>query len=144
MTKVKVYWYLINDRIPIAEVKNIMLFINMKKLIINIREIMITMKNPPNRQILVPRTSRECSAPTSRKDPIWPSSRRPELTSRERPNLTSYRRFKMASRGRPNPTSKGRSLEIDSGRFQCILRSSSRRTPITRFWENVGSSVGCP
>ena len=128
MTKVKMYWYLINDRILIAEVKYIMLFINIQKLTINIRKVMITMKTPPNRQILVPRTSRECSTPTSPKDPIWASSQHPELTSRECPNLTPYRSFKMTSRGRPNPTSKGRSVEIDSGRFQCVLRSSSTQT----------------
>ena len=30
VAKAKMYWYLINDRIPIAEAKNIMLLINMK------------------------------------------------------------------------------------------------------------------
>ena len=71
------YWFLINDRILIAEVKHIMLFINMRKLTINIRKVMITMKTPPNRQILVPRTSRECSTPTPPKDLIWASRKIP-------------------------------------------------------------------
>ena len=53
------------------------------------------------------------------KDPIWPS--------RRCPNLTSWGRPEMTSRGRLNLTFKGRSWEVDSGRPQNVLRTSSRR-----------------
>ena len=64
---------------------------------------------------------------TSRKDPIWHSQGRLDLTSRRRLNRTSWGRPEMTPRGHPNLTFEGRRYKVGLGRPQGFLSTFLRR-----------------